>query len=261
MEIVRRGYSANDSKEFNKESVKKLMEAGSDLYYLINRGYNIKGASQFVANHFLLSERQRLAITRGISPKNKIELREQKRVDVLNSGSVINIDGFNTIITLEVAYSESVLIKGMDGTMRDLASLRGTYRLIDKTDMAIEHIGEWLENNRVEEVVFYLDEQVSNSIRLKNQIISLLGNRQFKVNVELSKKVDSILEQKENVVTSDAIILDKCASWINMNAEIIKKIQSEYIDFSSIGFSDFDEITEEEAEAIVKKRKAGALNA
>lgn len=57
---------------------------------------------------------------------------------------VINIDGFNTVITLEVALSASLLLKCMDGTIRDLAGLRGTYCLIDKTDTAILLIGNIL---------------------------------------------------------------------------------------------------------------------
>ena len=45
--------------------------------------------------------------------------------------------------------------------------------------------------------------------------------------------VDSILKSKENVVSSDAIILDNCISWINLNRNIIEeKIPNEnYIDF------------------------------
>ena len=71
--------------------------------------------------------------------------------------------GFNTIITLEVALSGSLLLKSMDGTIRDLAALRGTYRLIDKTDSAIMLIGRVLEKMGVNKAIFYLDAPVSNS--------------------------------------------------------------------------------------------------
>ena len=37
------------------------------------------------------------------------------------------------IITLEVMLSDSILFDGMDGTIRDLAAVRGTYRIIPET--------------------------------------------------------------------------------------------------------------------------------
>ncbi len=232
--IVKRGYSSNDKKEFGGESLDKLFQAGQDLQYLLNQGYNIKGASIFVGNHYLLSERQRLALVRAVSSKKSIKMRESKEVKIIPHGSVVNIDGFNTIITLEVALSDSLLLKCMDGTIRDLAALRGTYRLIDKTDIAIILIGKILENNKVDKAVFYLDAPVSNSGRLRQRITELLNQFNFKVQVEVINDVDVALEKFDNVITSDAIILDKCVSWINLNAKIIEEINKDYpyIDFS-----------------------------
>ena len=57
---------------------------------------------------------------------------------------------------------------------------------------------------------------------------------ELKIEVKNIDNVDSILKSKENVVSSDAIILDNCISWINLNRNIIEeKIPNEnYIDFS-----------------------------
>lgn len=231
--IVKRGFCPNDQVEFNEESVHKLRRAGKDLQYLLNQGYNIKGASTFVGNHYLLSERQRLALTRAVSSDASIKLRARKEVKNIPQGSVVNIDGFNTIITLEVALSDSLLLKCMDGTIRDLAALRGTYRLIDKTDTAIMLIGNALEKNKIDRAVFYLDAPVSNSGRLKQRIMELFSTFTFEVQVEVINNVDSVLEKLENVITSDAIILDKCVSWINLNAYIMEEINRyyPYVDF------------------------------
>ena len=51
--------------------------------------------------------------------------------------------------------------------------------------------------------------------------------------VNVINDVDKVLETLDNVITSDAIILDKCKSWINLNADIIKQISNDcfYIDF------------------------------
>ncbi len=233
---VKRGYSPNDQKEFSSKSIDKLLKAGRDLQYLLNQGYNIKGASTFVGNHYLLSERQRLALARAVSSNENIKMRESKEVKNIPQGSVVNIDGFNTIITLEVALSDSLLLKSMDGTIRDLAALRGTYRLIDKTDTAIMLIGSVLEKNKINKAIFYLDAPVSNSGRLKQRIIELLNQFTFEVHVEVINNVDAILEKLDNVITSDAIILDKCVSWINLSSKIIGEIDRDYpyIDFREL---------------------------
>ena len=232
--IVRRGYSPNDQKEFGDQSLEKLCKAGKDLQYLLNQGYNIKGASTFVGNHYLLSERQRLALVRAVSSNESVKIRRAKENKNISSGSTVNIDGFNTIITLEVALSGSLLLKCVDGTIRDLAALRGTYRLIDKTETAIILIGKSLENNNVDKAVFYLDAPVSNSGRLKQRIVELLCQFSFEVQVEVIHNVDSVLEKLDNVITCDAIILDRCISWINLNKQIIEEALGDYpyIDFS-----------------------------
>lgn len=232
--IVKRGYSPNDQKEFGSKFIDILLNAGQDLRYLLNQGYHIKGASTFVGNHYKLSERQRLALVRAISSDESIKMRRSKEVKSIPPGSVVNIDGFNNIITLEVGLSNSLLLKSMDGTIRDLAALRGTYRLIDKTDTAIMLIGKVLESNEVGKAVFYLDAPVSNSGRLKQRIIELLNPFTFEVQVEVINNVDAVLEKLDNVITSDAIILNKCVSWINLNAKIMEEINKDYpyIDFS-----------------------------
>ncbi|MBQ2803978.1 MAG: DUF434 domain-containing protein [Lachnospiraceae bacterium] len=249
--IVQRGYAPSDEKEFKKEGLNKLYEAGRDLYYLLNRGYYMKGASVFVGNHYMLSERQRLALVRGISTKEHILLRKEKEIkaSTRNSlekdcgqekilqtglkGKTVHIDGFNTIITLEVAFSGSTLLKCKDGTIRDLAGLRGTYRLIDKTDMAISSIGEILEEEQVKKAIFYLDAPVSNSGRLKERVRELLEPFAFEVEFEVINDVDRILHTKECVISGDAIILDHCESWFNLVRTVMENKMPEYefVDF------------------------------
>ncbi len=133
------------------------------------------------------------------------------------------LDGFNTIITLEVALSGSLLLEGMDGTIRDLAGLRGSYRIVDKTVQAVELVLHGMEEQGVKSALFYLDQQVSNSGRLRGLILEKAADRGVQVQVELHPGVDSVLSRMENVVTADAIILDKCGSWYNLNRGLMEK--------------------------------------
>ena len=231
---VQRGHAPDDKTEFGDSAVPKLHRAAQNLYYLLNEGYPIKGASVFVGNHYLLSERQRLALVRAVSSQESIENRKNKELHNLPKDCVVHIDGFNTIITLEVALSGSLLLRCMDGTVRDLAALRGTYRLIDKTSQAIVMIGQMLEKSGIGKAVFYLDSPVSNSGRLKEQIGTLLGDYPFELQLEVIHNVDATLETLENVITSDAIILDKCKSWFNLNSKVIEEKFGDYpfVDFA-----------------------------
>ena len=85
----------------------------------------------------MLSERQRLAVMRSLATKEQLEKRRQSEKMISEfSGQDVWIDGFNTVITLEVLQSDSILFECMDGTIRDLAALRGTYRIIPETEAA-----------------------------------------------------------------------------------------------------------------------------
>ena len=221
MESVKRGYIPNDITEFGPEAEGKLKAACTELCFLLNRGYPVKAASTFVGNHHLLSERQRLALARITSTDSAIETRRQTMLTQVPPELVL--DGFNTIITLEVALSGSILIEGMDGTIRDMAGLRGTYRIVDKTVRAVELLLSHMVSLGIRRAHFYLDQQVSNSGRLRALILEKAERIGIEVQVELHSTVDKQLYDLDNVVTSDAIILDHCRSWYNLNRNIIEQ--------------------------------------
>ena len=220
MEVVRRGYVPKDTVEFGSKATEKLSAAAQELVFLMERGYDTKSASTFVGNHHLLSERQRLALARIVSTASAVQARKQK--ELLQAPDSLVLDGFNAIITLEVALSGSLLLEGMDGTIRDLAGLRGSYRIVDKTVQAVELLLARLETLGVQRALFYLDQQVSNSGRLRALLLEQAENRSVKVQVELHPSVDGLLSRMERVVTADAIILDKCGSWYNLNRTLIE---------------------------------------
>lgn len=227
---VKRGFVPTDAGDFGTaENLEKLRKSAEEVYFLVNRGYAMKNAVTFVGNHHLLSERQRTALARSVSPEENIKIRKNKKLsDSDVAGKTLYIDGFNTVITLEIAYSDSMLFRCMDGTIRDIAGLRGTYRLIDKTDMAVNAIAETLTNLNVEKAVFYLDAPVSNSGRLKQKILEIMQGKSFETEVYVENSVDSILESKSCVVTADALILDRCGSWYNLTDTIIRNYMGNY---------------------------------
>ena len=222
---AKRGYVPEDERNFSAEAVEKMKTASRHISWLLDEGYDLKQATVFVGNHFLLSERQRLAIMRSVASRQQILERKRKRVSIeALAGKEVWIDGFNTIITLEVLLSDSLLFVCMDEAVRDLAALRGTYRLIPETAEAVMMLFDVLQEARVSKVNILLDEPVSNSGRLKTLIAETAeGNYAFDLNIQICKDVDRTLYQKEYVITSDSIILDHCVSWVNLTAECMKR--------------------------------------
>ena len=206
---AKRGYMPEDEQNFSPKAITILKKASRHILYLVNEGYDLKQATVFVGNHFMLSERQRLSIMRSVAL----------------AGHDVWIDGFNTIITLEVLLSDSLLFYCMDGTIRDLAALRGTYRLIPETTEAVQMMLDVLRDSSVSKINILLDEPVSNSGRLKALIADIAesGGYEFNLDIQILRDVDRALYTKERVISSDSIILDHCLSWVNLIEECMNR--------------------------------------
>lgn len=204
-----------------------MRTASRHISYLLDEGYDLKQTTVFVGNHFLLSERQRLAIMRSVASRQQLSERQRKLVPVSGlKEQEVWIDGFNTVITLEVLLCESLLFKCMDGTIRDLAALRGTYRLIPETVAAIRLMFDMLQEAGTGTVNILLDEPVSNSGRLKALIADTAEAERytFDLDIRILREVDRTLYRKSLVISSDSIILDHCISWVNLTAECMKRM-------------------------------------
>ena len=225
---AKRGFVPEDVKNFSPQALGIIRTASRHVCYLINEGYDLKQSTTFVGNHYLLSERQRLAIMRSIAAKGQIENRQKKQVPMTAlSGREVWIDGFNTIITLEVLLSDSILFSCMDGTIRDLAALRGTYRLIPETEKAIRMLFDLLREAEVSRVNILLDQPVSNSGHLKTCMAEIGEEYPFALDIQILREVDRELYDKELVITSDSIILDHCISWVNLTRECLDRLHVE----------------------------------
>lgn len=220
--LTNRGYVPTDEKEFSKEVLTFLRHAGSDLSYLVDRGYNPTHAVTFIGNRFQFSARQRMALLRCVSTSTAAKDRLERQYQGSLCGKTVFIDGFNLIITLEAAQSpNTLLLRGMDGSIRDLCGLHGTYRLIESTQLALLWIGNFLQKKNAEKVIFYLDSPISNSGRLRGAIAHTMESLGIYCEINLVPNADAELWGKECVITSDGIILDRCKSWINGASEII----------------------------------------
>lgn len=200
---AKRGYVPEDERNFSSEAIEIMRTASRHIRYLLDEGYDLKQASTFVGNHFLLSERQRLAVVRSLASGQQLSERKEKLVPLNQlTGREVWVDGFNTIITLEVLLSRSILFRCMDGTIRDLAALRGTYRLIPETDGAVRMMLEVLKAAGAEKINILLDQPVSNSGRLKARIADIAEEAGgSNLDIQILKDVDRTLYDRELVIT------------------------------------------------------------
>lgn len=227
--MSRRGYIPEDEKQFKGRQLEALVKAADEVQFLLDQGYDVKPTTTFVGNHYMFSERQRLALARSVSSREWLRRRSDK--ELLQNGlkdlpAMVHIDGFNTIITLEVVLSGSPIFYCRDGVLRDLAGLRGTYRIIDKTQTAVELLLERLESLNIPKACFYLDAPVSNSGRLSSLIRQCAQKYDLLVEVEIITDVDRVLEKLPGVISGDAIILNRCLSWLNILPEIVEQLES-----------------------------------
>lgn len=215
-EKVRRGFDPSDARWFSAGEVSRLRQAQRDIVWLLDRGYGMEQSVNFVGNRFQFSTRQRVALTRASCPTAVRYARLGREQPVPPYGCVLAVDGFNLVITLETVLSGSTVLRCMDGTLRDLAGVRGSYRLIACTlpavRLAVEAMADW----PVGRLIWVLDAPVSNSGRLAGCIREVSAGSPFPVEVELSTHADARLAAADFVVTTDSVILDHCPGWVNL---------------------------------------------
>lgn len=219
-----RGFCPADVRDFSGDGLRRARVAAGDVTCLLDRGYPLKSAVTFCANHFQLSARQRAALMRSCaSAKQIMDRRKRERGPDSLAGAHLDIDGLNTIITLETGLSGSVVLLCSDGAVRDIAGLHGTYRLRPVTDTAILLIAQKTTDTLLGSVTLWLDRPVSNSGRLAERIRNLWPAGAPTLSVSVVPDVDRQLAQAALVATSDAVILDRAKSWTALTRPILQE--------------------------------------
>jgi hypothetical protein len=222
-----RGLHPLDQKLFAAEAFPALQSAVADLAWLLTRGYTDKSALKLVGDRYTLTARQRQAVARSTCGNAEREHRLAHQVDAaVLRGHVVVIDGFNLLITLETALSGGVILPGRDGCYRDMASMHGNYRVLSETRPALELIQRELAALGVCHAIWYFDQSVSNSGRLKTLLAAIATDKQIgpPVDIQLVPDPDPILAaSSEIIVTSDSTVLDQCQRWFNLAHNLISK--------------------------------------
>jgi len=170
-----------------------------DFRFLLNRGYSRKSALDLVTSRYRLTKEMRNALFRSVYPRNVAESRKRK---IRKRADKLRVDGFNVLITVEALLNDETLLLCDDGILRDFRGVYGKYRWNEKSEEAIQTIGEMIKELS-EDATIFLDYQVSRSGELARRIERITGMRTV-----TSRNVDGELKRGRFVATSDGTIID-----------------------------------------------------
>jgi hypothetical protein len=166
-----------------------------------------------------------MAISRYACSEADVLRRGKSRIELAAvQGRELWIDGYNLLTLIESALSGSIVIASRDECFRDIAGIHRRYRKVSETIPALQLIGEAISNLQVSVCRWWLDQPVSNSGRLKTIILEMAKYKGWNMEVELVFSPDHVLSRTGHVVaSSDGIILDRCAAWLNLARELIRR--------------------------------------
>ncbi len=217
-----RGASPRDHDIFSSKMLERLREATLDMSFLIARDYAEASALKVVGDRYQLHQRQRLAVLRSASSAKDIAGSASKRCGDLRD-QILDIDTLNLVILLESALGGGVLLKGMDGCYRDLASVHGTYRMVEQTGPLLRHFGRWLAERGVVGVRWWIDQPVSNSGRLASLLREIGEEAGWPWEAQTTPYVDREVAQAQGIsISTDKVILRHCRQWNNAGREFVE---------------------------------------
>lgn len=221
-EVHHRGAHPEDARTFAPARIPTLRRAVTEVSWLLGRGYPIALAVRAAGDRHQLELRARLAVTRGAAAPEDVRARAARRVEPeALRGRTLHVDAFNLLITLELALGGGVLIGCVDGPLRDLAGLRGSYHPVAETDGAIALLGAALARWSPAACVLWFDAPVSNSGRLRARVTELAAGWETALRCEMVPDADAAMRGRELVASADAMVIDGAAAWCNLGRAIV----------------------------------------
>lgn len=219
-----RGAHPEDAETFSPRAIPTLRRAVEEVSWLLGRGYPIALAVRAAGDRHQLAQRARLAVTRAAAAPADARARAARRVDAGSvRGRALDVDAFNVLISLELALGGGALLDCVDGPLRDIAGLRGSYRLVVETAGAIELLLNAVVAMAPSRCALWLDAPVSNSGRLRAEITARAARRGVAVTVEMVPDADAALRGRALVASADAVVMDGAEGWSNLAREIVAR--------------------------------------
>jgi hypothetical protein len=220
----RRGPDPDDARLFSDAARPTLTRACAELHWLLDRGYPLLASIALVGNRHGLEARPREALRRVACTEAERVARAAKRVAwEAVTGRAVEVDGFNLLITLETAFGGGTVIAGRDGATRDLAGMRGSYRIVEATGEALDAIGRAVAEARPAGLRVWLDAPVSNSGRLRGLWVERAAGWPCPVELVLVPDADAAMAGAALAVSCDARVIDGAQAWCDLIGDVLTR--------------------------------------
>lgn len=204
-----------------------------DLRYLLDQGYPMGPAVNFVSNHYRLPLPERHLLARCVFSRREVAEHRRKAVGTRGvRGRRLALDGYNVLITSESILTGKQVIRCDDGFVRDLRAIFGKYKPSRTTERAIAEDLKIVARAKPGEVVVLFDKQVSRSGELAGMVRRELKELHLKGDSRAVEGVDFRLRAFDVVASSDRAVIKRARSVWDIPAELIKRKRAKILNLS-----------------------------
>lgn len=237
-------FSAESALSFpDRQRAQEISRAAADFFFLQNRLYPRASALEWVGNRYSLTQMERNLLHRGIFSQTDALRRLARRCGGAGwTRHPLAVDGHNVQITVESAILGRPLLKANDGALRDLAGLSARFRFTEVSELAMDMIFRFLEENRPRRVAFLFDAPMSHSgllaAKYKERLKSMGLSGEARA-VPVPEK--EIPYEEYTVASSDHAVLDRAVRWLDLADMALHMADTSRfaVDFSSVLTSRF----------------------
>ena len=199
--------------------------ACEDFRIILDRGYHRENALNFVADHHLLNNSERMFVSKFVhSQKDADDIRHKLKDGSYLSGRHLAVDGFNVLITVENHLNGGECILCQDGLLRDNLISFSNYKVRESTEKAAEKVLEYLLEVKPKTVRWIFDSQISGSGRLAKKIMDKLDAAGIPGESITSPQADSQLSHLNLLTaTTDPNLIKQLTQIVDIPQNIINK--------------------------------------
>ncbi|MBL7112317.1 MAG: DUF434 domain-containing protein [Bacteroidales bacterium] len=188
----------------------EFKQAVQDYSQLLEKRYPRKQILKLIGDRYLLDKAQRTMLSRGVFLYRDVENRQSKKVATI-AGQILHVDTCNVLFSIANYLLGRLVFISNDGFIRDAGEVYDKLQTHEKFYQSMNLVMEYLVREGVSAAHFYIDEPVTDSVKLEDQLRQLIGLSKLDGVTILCRKPDNELMKvtKGVICTSDSVIMDE----------------------------------------------------
>jgi hypothetical protein len=209
---------------------KKIKSAVRDLLYLLDQDYPRKPSIELVGNRYRMTSQERMVLYRGVFSQGVCEQRIGRRWGKasVQYGRCV-IDSYNVFITIESYLQGRLVFRALDGYVRDVSGVYGSYSFSTLThrtaDLVVGVLQRYLSS--ISMFTCYLDSPVSRSGDFAAYLREKMKGAGIAAQVEAVKSPDRLIQSQhasDLIATSDSVLIDSGECCVDIPALVFSSI-------------------------------------